>query len=107
MSWSSPEKNELSKLAPERLKPQECERNVGRSKTLILHILKKDAIQAAIDSSANTLKSTLPHKVELHVPVWSKVTPEQFLINVQQALITIRQKGLLTTYEKAETNKEE
>jgi hypothetical protein len=57
------------KVAPEGLKPQECERNAGRSKPPIPYIPEKDVIQEAIDSSANTLKLTLPHKVELCIEV--------------------------------------
>ena len=95
------------KVAPEGLKPQECERNMVRSKPPIPYNPQKDVIQETIDSSANTLKLTLPHKVELRVPVWSKGTPEQFLVHVQQALDAIRQKGLLTVYEKVGKDKEE
>jgi hypothetical protein len=79
-----------AKVVPEGLKPQECERNVGISKPSIPYIPKKDVIQEAVDSGANMLKLTLPHKVELRVPLWSKGTPEQCLVHVQQA----RQKGL-------------
>ena len=96
-----------AKVAPDRRKPQECERNAGRSKPPISYIPKKDVIQEAIDSSANMLKLILPHKVELRIPVWSKGTPEQFLVYVQQAFDAIRQKGLLTAYEKANKYKEE
>jgi len=64
-------------------------------------------IQEAVDSNANMLKFTLSHKVELHIPVWSKGTPEQFLVHVQQVLDAIRPKGLLTAYEKADKDKEE
>ncbi len=53
------------------------------------------------------LKLTLPQKVELRVPVWSKVTPEQFLVHVQQDLDAIRQKGLQAALEKAGKDKEE
>ena len=45
-----------AKVAHEGLKPQECERNAGRSKPPILYIPEKDVIQDAVDSSANTLK---------------------------------------------------
>ncbi len=83
-----------AKVAPEGLKPQECERNAGRSRPLIPYIPEKDVVQEAVDSSANTLKLMLPHKVELRVPVWSKGTPEQFLVHFQQALDAIRQKSL-------------
>ena len=86
-----------AKVAPEGLKPQECERNAGRSKPHILYIPEKDVIQEAVDSGANMLKLTLPHKVELRVPLWSKGTPEKFLVNVQSALDAIRQKGLQLT----------
>ena len=96
-----------AKVAPEGLKPQECERNAGRSKPPIPYIPEKDVLQEAVDSSANTLKLTLPHKVELRVPVWSKGTPEQFLVHVQSALDAIRQKGLQAALEKAHKDKEE
>ena len=64
-------------------------------------------IQEAVDSSANTPKLTLPHTVELCIPVWSKGTPEQLLVHVQQALDTIRQKGLPAAYENAGKDKVE
>jgi hypothetical protein len=95
------------KVAPEGLKPQECERNSGRSKPPIPYIPEKNVIQEAIDSSANMLKLTLSHKVELCSPVWSKGSSEPFLVQVQQAINAIRQKGLLTAYEKAGKDKEE
>ncbi len=53
------------------------------------------------------MKLTLPHKVELRVPVRSKGTPEQFLVHVQQALHAIRLKGLQAILEKAGKDKEE
>ena len=56
-------------VAPEGLKPQECERNTGRSRPPIPYIPEKDVIQEAVDSSANMMKLMLSHKVELHVPV--------------------------------------
>ena len=63
-----------TKVAPKGLKPHECERNADRSKPPIPYIPEKDVLHKAVDSSANTLKLTLPHKVELCVPVWSKGT---------------------------------
>ncbi len=83
-----------AKVVPEGLKSQECERNAGRSKPPIQYIPKKDDLQEAVDSSTNTLKLLFPHRVELCVPVWSKRTPEQFLVHIQQALDAIRQKDL-------------
>ena len=94
-----------AKVAPEGLKPQE--RTLGGSKPPIPYIPEKDVIQEALDSSANMLKLTWPHKVELHIHVWSKGTPKQFLVHVQQALDAIRQKCLMTTYEKAGKDKKE
>ena len=58
-----------AKVAPEGLKPQECERNVGRSRPPIPYVPEKDIIQEVVDSSANMLKLMLPHRVRLHVPV--------------------------------------
>ncbi len=72
-----------AKVVPEGLTPQECKRNARRSKPPILYISEKDDLQEAVDSSANMLKLLLPHKVELHVPVWSKGNPEQFLVHEQ------------------------
>jgi hypothetical protein len=72
---------------------------VGRSRPPIQCIPEKEVIQEAVDSNTNKLKYTLLCKVELHVPVWSKGTPEQFLVH--------RQKGNLAAYEKAEKDKEE
>ena len=43
-----------AKVAPEGLKPQECERNAGRSRPPIPYIPEKDVIQEATDSSTNT-----------------------------------------------------
>ena len=96
-----------AKVDPEGLKPQECERNAGRSRPPIPYIPEKDVCQEAVDSSANLLKLTLSDKVELRIPVWSKGSPEQFLVLVQQVLDAIRQKGLQTALEKAIKDKEE
>ena len=79
----------------------------ARSRPSIPYIPEKDVIQEAVDSSANMLKLMLPHKVELHVPVWSKGPFKQFLVHVQQALDAIRQKDLQTALEKAIKDKEE
>ena len=95
------------KVAAEGLNPQECKRNVGSSKPSIPYIPKKDLIQEAVDSSASMLKLMLTHKVALHVPIWPKGTPEQFLVHVQQALDAIKQKGLEAALEKAAKDKEE
>ena len=43
----------------------------------------------------------------MRIPVWSKGTPEQFLVHVQQALDVIRQKGLQLALEKAIKDKDE
>ena len=50
------------KVAPEGLKPQECERNTGRSKPPILYVPENDVLQEAVDSSANTLKLTTANR---------------------------------------------
>ena len=103
---AAPTRMSRTKIAPEGPKPQEYERNACRCKQPSPYIPEKDVIQEVVDSSANMLKLTLPHKLELHVPVWSRGTHEQFLIHVQQAVDTIRQKCLLTTYKKAVKGKE-
>ena len=94
-----------AKVAPKGLKPQEYEKNAGRSKPPIPYIPERDDLQEAVESSANTPKLLLLHKVELRVPVWLKGTPKQFLVHVQQALDAIRQKGLQTALEKAVKDK--
>ena len=74
----------MSKAVPEGLKPQECERGSGRVKPPIPYIPEKDDLSEAGESSA-TIKLMLPTKVELRVPVWSRGTPEKFLMHVQQS----------------------
>ena len=61
-----------SKAVHDGLKAQECKRNVVRVSHPfhIPYIPERDLFQEEPDRSANTLKHTLPHKVELHVPVW-------------------------------------
>ena len=58
-----------AKAAPEGCRPEECKRNMGRIKPTIPYIPEKDIPQEAVESSANTPKLTLSHKVELRVPV--------------------------------------
>jgi hypothetical protein len=53
-----------------------------------------DELQEAVDSTANTIKLTLPGKVELQMSVWSCGTPDQFIMHVKQAINVIKQKGL-------------
>ena len=53
-----------AKVALEGIKPQECVRNAGRTKPPILFIPEKDVLQEAVDSYANMLKLTLPHKMD-------------------------------------------
>ena len=89
----------MSKAVPEGLKPQECERGSGRVKPPIPYIPEKDDLSEAGESSA-TIKLMLPTKVELRVPVWSRGTPEQFLMHVQQAIAAIKAKGLQEAYER-------
>ena len=55
----------------------------------------------------HTMKITLCNKVQLTVTVFSQGSHEQFLSQVQTALETTWQKGLLAAYDKAcEKNKE-
>ena len=62
---------------------------------------RRNFLPEAVHSSGNTLKLTLPHKAELHVPVQSKGMPNQFLVHDQQAINAITQKDVLVAYEKA------
>ena len=80
---------------------------MGRSKPPIPYIPEKDVLQEVVKSSPNILKLTLPHKVQLCGPVWSKGTTKQFLVHIQQALDAIRQKGLQIALEKGVKDKEE
>jgi len=80
--------------------PQEHERNAGTVNCPFHTYLQRM-------TSTNTLKLTLPHKVELQVPVCLQGTPKQFLVHIQQALDAIRQKGLQLALDKAIKDKEE
>ena len=96
----------MSKAVPEGLKPQECERGSGRVKPPIPYIPEKDDLSEAGESSA-TIKLILPTKVELWVPVWSRGTPEKFLMHVQQAIAAIKAKGFQEAYERLVRAKKE
>ncbi len=91
------------KAVPHGLKSQECKRNPGWSKPPAPYIPKRDVIQdaLAVDTTTNTMKLTLPGKVESRVSMWSHRTPEQVLMHVQAALDAFRQKGLDGAYENA------
>ena len=89
----------MNKAVPEGLNPQECERRSGRVKPPIPYIPEKDDLNEAVESSTS-IKLTLPTKVELRVSVWSRVTPEKFLMHVQQAIAAIEAKGLQEAYKK-------
>jgi len=93
------------RTVPDRLKPQECKKNAGWSKTHIPYIPEKDVLQEALDISVNSLTLTMPHKVELRVLVWSQGPPKQCLMHVQQAFEAIRQKGLLMPLRKLARNR--
>lgn len=54
----------LSKVVPGRLKTQECEQGNGHAKLPVPYILEKDELQEAVDTTANSIKLTLPGKVE-------------------------------------------
>ena len=89
----------MSKAVPEGLKPQECERGSGRVRPPIPYIPEKDDLNEAVESNAS-IKLTLPTKVELRVSVWTRGTPEKFLMHVQQAIAAIKAKGLQEAYER-------
>eukprot|EP00804_Cyclotella_cryptica_P019249 CCRYP_006145-RA/>CCRYP_006145-RA protein AED:0.47 eAED:0.41 QI:0/0/0/0.5/1/1/2/0/578 len=91
-----------SKAVPDGLKSQECERNLGQNKPPVPYIPERDVVQdaLAVDTTASTMKLTLPGKVELRVSVWSHGTPEQFLMHVQAALDAVRQKGLDVAFDR-------
>ncbi len=89
----------MSKAVPVGLKPQECEHGSGRVKLPIPYIPEKDDLNEAGESSAS-IKLTLTTKVELQVSVWTRGTPEKFLMYVQQAIAAIKVKGLQEAYKK-------
>ena len=96
----------MSKVVPEGLKPQECERGSGRVRPPIPYIPEKDDLNEAGESST-TINLTLPTKVELRVFVWSCSTPEKFLMHVQQAIAAIKAKALQEAYERLVRAKKE
>eukprot|EP00804_Cyclotella_cryptica_P008114 CCRYP_004598-RA/>CCRYP_004598-RA protein AED:0.23 eAED:0.23 QI:0/-1/0/1/-1/1/1/0/158 len=89
----------MSKAVPDGLKPQECEHGSGPVKPPIPYIPEKDDLQEAVELTAS-IKLTLTTKVELRVSVWSRGTPEKFLVHGQQAIAAIKAKGLQEAYER-------
>ena len=51
-------------------------------------------------SQTTLIKLTLPTKVELRVSVWSCNTLEKFIMHAQQAITSIKVKGLQDNYTK-------
>ena len=96
----------MSKAVLEGFKPQECEHGSSRVRPPIPYIPEKDDLNEAGESNA-TIKLTLPTKVELRVPVWSRGTPEKFLMHIQQAIAAIKAKGLQEAYERLVRAKKE
>jgi hypothetical protein len=89
----------MSKAVLDGLMPQECERGSGRVKWPIPYIPEKGELQEAVETTAS-IKLILPTKVELRVSVWSRDTPEKFIMHVQHAIAAIKAKGLQENCEK-------
>ena len=88
----------MSKAVLDGLKPQECKQGTGRVKPPISYIPEKDELQEAVETTTST-KLTLLTKMELRVSVWSRCTPEKFIMHVQQAITAIKVRGLQENYE--------
>jgi hypothetical protein len=87
--WSIPRENDAEQGSPRWTEAAGVRaRKWTEEATNLIHP-EKDELQETVDSTANTIKLTLPGKVELRVSVWSHGTPEQFIMHIQQAVNAI------------------
>ncbi len=85
----------MSKMDPEGLKPQECERVKLRELPPVPYVLEKDEVQDEVSKKRNMeIKTTIKKDTTLNFPVWQENrTREGFLMHVTAVLDAIKKRG--------------
>jgi hypothetical protein len=93
----------MSKMVPDHLKPQECERIKLREPPPVPYVPEKDEVQDKISKMRNMeIKTTIEKDTTLNFPVWQENgTRKAFLMHVTAVLDAINKRGHFVDYNKA------
>jgi hypothetical protein len=93
----------MSKMVPDHLKPQECERIKLREPPPVPYVPEKDEVQEEISKMRNMeIKTTIEKDTTLNFHVWQENgTREAFLMHVTAVLDAIKRHGHFGDYDKA------
>jgi hypothetical protein len=93
----------MSKMVPDGLKPQECERIKLREPLPVPYVLEKDEVQDKVSKMRNLeIKTHIEKDTTLNFPVWQENgTRKGFLMHVTAVLDAIKKHGHFEDYDKA------
>ncbi len=93
----------MSKMVPDGLKPQECERVKLRKPPPVPYMPEKDKVQDKVSKMRNMeIKTHIEKDTTLNFPVWQENgTREGFLMHVTAVLDAIKKRGHFEDYDKA------
>jgi hypothetical protein len=96
-------KMSMSKMVPDGLKPQECERVKLRKPPPVPYMPEKDKVQDKVSKMRNMeIKTHIEKDTTLNFPVWQENgTREGFLMHVTAVLDAIKKRGHFEDYDKA------
>ena len=93
----------MSKMVPNGLKPQECERVKLRKPPPVPYMPEKDEVQDEVSKMRNMeIKTHIEKDTTLNFPVWQENrTRKGFLMHVTAVLNAIKKRGHFEDYDKA------
>ncbi len=93
----------MSKMVPDGLKPQECERIKLCKPPPVPYMPEKDKVQDEVSKMRNMeIKTQIKKDITLNFPVWQENgTREAFLMHVTAVLDAIKKRGHFVDYNKA------
>jgi hypothetical protein len=93
----------LTKLVPDGLKPQGCERLRLHEPPPVPYVPKKDEVQGAVSSMKGLqLKTLIDKDTTLNFFVWNSGTKEAMLMHVMATLDAIKKRGCFKAYKEAQ-----
>jgi hypothetical protein len=93
----------MSKMVPEGLKPQECERVKLCKPPPVPYVLEKDKVQDEVSKKRNMeIKTAIKKDTMMNFPVWQENgTREGFLMHMTAVLDAFKKRGHFEDYDKA------
>jgi hypothetical protein len=90
----------MSKMVPDHLKPQECERIKLREPPPVPYVPEKDEVQEEVSKTRNMeIKTTIEKDTTMNFPVWQgNGTCKAFLMHVTAVLDAIKKRGHFGDY---------